>query len=73
MTSIVAMTSVDGASPALGVAASILQSGPVYSSFDVPAWVWIAFLTGIACLLFFDLLVVHRKPHAIVGVAKRCA
>lgn len=65
MTLIGALASARGASPALAGAESALQSGPVYSSFDVPAWVWVAFVAGISLLLFFDLLVVHRKPHAI--------
>ena len=65
MTLIGAIAVVSGASPTLAAAASILQSRPIYSSFDVPAWVWLAFLAGIAILLFLDLLVVHRKPHAI--------
>ena len=65
MTFIGAIASVGGASPALAAAASGLQSRPVYSSFEVPVWVWVAFGVGITLLLFFDLLVVHRKPHAI--------
>ncbi|MEX2279972.1 MAG: TerC family protein [Acidimicrobiia bacterium] len=36
-----------------------------FASFDVPGWVWLALVTGIAVLLFADLLIVHRKPHAI--------
>jgi tellurite resistance protein TerC len=36
-----------------------------FASFDVPGWVWVAFVSGIATLLFADLLIVHRKPHAI--------
>jgi len=65
MTSIGTAASTIGAAPTLAAAAAALQSRPVYSSFDVPGWVWIAFVTGIALLLFFDLLVVHRRPHAI--------
>ena len=60
-----AIASLNGASPALAAATSALQSRPVYSSFDVPAWVWVAFFVGVTALLFFDLLVVHRRPHAI--------
>ncbi len=36
-----------------------------FASFDVPGWVWAALVVGIAVLLFADLLIVHRKPHAI--------
>ena len=36
-----------------------------FATFDVPGWVWIALVSGIAILLFADLLIVHRKPHAI--------
>jgi len=65
MTFIGAIASVSGASPAATAAASVLQAGPVYSSFDVPGWVWVAFVAGISLLLVIDLLIVHRKPHAI--------
>lgn len=36
-----------------------------FANFDVPGWVWIALIAAIAILLFADLLIVHRKPHAI--------
>ncbi|MEX1271689.1 MAG: TerC family protein [Acidimicrobiia bacterium] len=36
-----------------------------FATFDVPGWVWAALVAGIAILLFADLLIVHRKPHAI--------
>ncbi|MGF1618923.1 MAG: TerC family protein [Acidimicrobiia bacterium] len=36
-----------------------------FASFDVAGWVWAALVVGIAVLLFADLLIVHRKPHAI--------
>ncbi|MFW6089719.1 MAG: TerC family protein [Gemmatimonadota bacterium] len=65
MTFVGAVASAPGVSPALAAAETALQSGPVYSSFDVPGWVWVAFFAGITVLLFFDLLVVHRRPHAI--------
>jgi tellurite resistance protein TerC len=35
-----------------------------FASFDVPFWVWIAFLVFVTVLLVADLLIVHRKPHA---------
>jgi tellurite resistance protein TerC len=36
-----------------------------FASFDVPLWVWGAFVALVTVLLFADLLIVHRKPHAI--------
>lgn len=36
-----------------------------FASFDVPGWVWATLIAVIAVLLFGDLLIVHRKPHAI--------
>ena len=41
------------------------QATQRYTSFDVPTEVWFAFLGGVAVLLLLDLLVIHRKPHAI--------
>jgi tellurite resistance protein TerC len=35
-----------------------------FASFDVPIWVWFAFLALISILLIVDLLLVHRTPHA---------
>ena len=36
-----------------------------FATFDVPTWVWVTLLAVITVLLFGDLLIVHRKPHAI--------
>jgi len=36
-----------------------------FANFEVSGWVWAALVAGIAALLFADLLIVHRKPHAI--------
>jgi tellurite resistance protein TerC len=33
--------------------------------FDVPGWLWITFLIGIAVMLLVDLLVLHRDAHEI--------
>ncbi len=33
--------------------------------FDVPGWLWVAFLVGVAVLLLLDLLVFHRDAHEI--------
>jgi tellurite resistance protein TerC len=35
-----------------------------FASFDVPIWIWVAFLALISTLLIVDLLLVHRTPHA---------
>ncbi len=36
-----------------------------FVSLDVPAWAWVALVAGIAVLLLGDLLIVHRRPHAV--------
>ena len=36
-----------------------------FASVDVPPWAWAALLVGIGLLLVVDLLLVHRRPHAI--------
>jgi tellurite resistance protein TerC len=36
-----------------------------FVSIDVPFWAWVALIGGITVLLFLDLLLVHRTPHAI--------
>jgi tellurite resistance protein TerC len=35
-----------------------------FASFEVPIWIWFAFLALISFLLIVDLLLVHRTPHA---------
>jgi tellurite resistance protein TerC len=51
--------------PSLAVLASESSSSEGnFASFDVPVWVWIAFLAFVTALLIIDLLVVHRRPHA---------
>jgi len=35
-----------------------------FASFDVPIWIWAAFLALVSTLLIVDLLLVHRTPHA---------
>lgn len=47
------------------ILAAAESGGGNFVSFDVPGWVWVAFVGGIAVLLMADLLIVHRKPHAI--------
>ncbi|HSJ28792.1 MAG TPA: TerC family protein [Acidimicrobiia bacterium] len=36
-----------------------------FASFHVPGWVWATLIGAIVVLLVADLLIVHRKPHAI--------
>jgi tellurite resistance protein TerC len=36
-----------------------------FADIDVPLWAWAALVGGIAVMLLFDLLVVHRTPHVI--------
>jgi tellurite resistance protein TerC len=45
--------------------ATASTSSENFSSFPVPATVWVAFTVGITILLLGDLLLVHRKPHVI--------
>jgi tellurite resistance protein TerC len=50
------------------VAAAVLGATPVRAGFaeiDVPPWAWLALVATIVALLTADLLVVHRRPHAI--------
>ncbi len=41
------------------------QDANRFVSFDVPAWVWAAFVLAIVVLLVGDLLLVHRSAHVI--------
>ncbi len=36
-----------------------------FVSLDIPLWAWGALLAAIVALLLVDLLVVHRRPHAV--------
>jgi tellurite resistance protein TerC len=40
-------------------------AGPDFAAIDVPSWAWPALLAAIAVLLVADLLIVHRRPHAV--------
>ncbi len=44
---------------------AVEESRPGFATFDVPLWVWVAFVAFVAALLLADLLIVHRKPHVI--------
>jgi len=46
------------------IAAESSSSGAL-RRFDVPGWLWVAFLVGVAALLLLDLFVLHREAHAI--------
>ena len=47
------------------LATAVPEGGHTFAEFDVPFWVWAAFVGFICLLLFADLLIVHRKPHVI--------
>ena len=47
------------------VAAAAPESGGRFAQIDVPLWGWAALVGGISVLLIADLLIVHRKPHAV--------
>ncbi len=47
------------------VFAAAEPGGQTFVSFDVPFWVWVAFVAVVAVLLVGDLLLVHRRPHVI--------
>jgi len=36
-----------------------------FAQIDVPLWGWAALIGGITALLIADLLIVHRRPHAV--------
>jgi tellurite resistance protein TerC len=36
-----------------------------FADIDVPPWAWLALFAAIAVLLVADLLIVHRRPHAV--------
>ncbi|MBW3610724.1 MAG: TerC family protein [Actinobacteria bacterium] len=39
--------------------------GGNFASFDVAPWQWAAFVALVAVLLLIDVLVIHRRPHAV--------
>src|SRR5665811_2196343 len=51
--------------PLVLLAAESSTDAPVLTRFDVPGWLWIAFLAGMVVMLLVDLLVLHREAHEI--------
>lgn len=49
----------------VSVLAATENSRANFASFDVPLWVWVAFIASITIMLVVDLLLVHRTPHEI--------
>ena len=47
------------------IVAAAAESGAKFAEIDVPLWGWAALLAGITALLIGDLLIVHRRPHAV--------
>jgi tellurite resistance protein TerC len=45
------------------LASEASSSNENFASFDVPVWMWVAFLAFVSVLLVGDLLLVHRRPH----------
>ena len=41
------------------------EGGTKFAEIDVPLWGWAVLLAGISALLIGDLLIVHRRPHAV--------
>jgi tellurite resistance protein TerC len=46
-------------------AAAAASSSREFASIDVPLWAWAALVGAITVMLVADLLIVHRRPHAI--------
>jgi TerC family integral membrane protein len=49
----------------LALAASSAQASEALHRFNVPGWLWVAFIAGVAVLLLVDLFVLHRHAHEI--------
>ena len=48
-----------------GVLAAAEAAGGNFARIDVPLWAWAALVGAITALLVADLLLVHKRPHAI--------
>src|SRR4029450_3153455 len=51
--------------------AATTEAATNYAEFDVPAWVWVAFLAGFSNLLLIDVLVIHREPALCIRLGLR--
>ncbi|HSH61512.1 MAG TPA: TerC family protein [Acidimicrobiales bacterium] len=49
----------------LAAQAADAADGANFASFEVAPWQWAAFLALVAALLLVDVLVIHRRPHAV--------
>jgi tellurite resistance protein TerC len=52
-------------SPLTFAAAAEATDGANFASFDVAPWQWAALVALVVALLLFDVLVIHRRPHAV--------
>ncbi|CAN5860894.1 TerC family protein [soil metagenome] len=50
--------------PSLILAAEAAEDSN-FASFDVAPWQWVAFVALVATLLLVDVLIIHRRPHAV--------
>jgi tellurite resistance protein TerC len=49
----------------LAAEAADAADGANFANFEVAPWQWAAFLALVAALLLVDVLVIHRRPHAV--------
>jgi tellurite resistance protein TerC len=47
------------------IVAAAAEGGGKFAEINVPLWGWAALVGGISILLIADLLIVHRRPHAV--------
>ena len=47
------------------IVAATSEGAANFAEINVPLWGWAALLAGITALLIGDLLIVHRRPHAV--------
>ena len=47
------------------IVAAAASGDSKFAEINVPLWGWAALLAGISALLIGDLLIVHRRPHAV--------
>lgn len=47
------------------IVAAASSGAGTFAEIDVPLWGWAALVGGITALLIADLLIVHRRPHAV--------